>query len=213
MFCTEVLPDEIAASIHTLDTLTQPPNPQRPLEALVMLASLRGSTRPGVSAADAAIEKQRARDLYGHVLKTLHASQSITGSAGKAATSLRDDVDMFVEISRLWQDDDAEKLRNALEEAARASEVTGSASPALLNNLAVVKHNSGDYSGARSLYESALTSVSMGNLGYTQTQTESSSTTLLYNLARVYEDQNESLLAKEAYEKLLSRHPEYIDGK
>lgn len=34
----------------------------------------------------------------------------------------------------------------------------------------------------------------------------------MYNLARAYEDQGEVSLAKEAFEKLVSRHPEYIDG-
>ncbi|KAG8841217.1 hypothetical protein FRB91_005238 [Serendipita sp. 411] len=39
------------------------------------------------------------------------------------------------------------------------------------------------------------------------------STTVLYNLARIYEDQGDMSMAKEAYDKLLQRHPEYIDAK
>jgi RNA polymerase-associated protein CTR9 len=38
------------------------------------------------------------------------------------------------------------------------------------------------------------------------------STTILYNLARIYEDQGEISMAKEAFDKLLSQHPEYVDG-
>jgi RNA polymerase-associated protein CTR9 len=36
---------------------------------------------------------------------------------------------------------------------------------------------------------------------------------MLYNLARVYEDAGDGVMAKEAYDKLLSRHPEYVDGR
>ena len=58
------------------------------------------------------------------------------------------------------------------------------------------------------MYETALTEASAieGSAG------EGMATTILYNLARVYEDQGETNLAKEAYDKLLARHPEYTDG-
>ncbi|KAH8119576.1 hypothetical protein DFH11DRAFT_454057 [Phellopilus nigrolimitatus] len=46
----------ILASIHTLDSLMQPPNPRRSLEATVMRASLGAYPRPDVSSADATIE-------------------------------------------------------------------------------------------------------------------------------------------------------------
>jgi RNA polymerase-associated protein CTR9 len=39
------------------------------------------------------------------------------------------------------------------------------------------------------------------------------STSMLYNLARVYEDGGDVAMAKEAYDKLLARHPEYVDGE
>lgn len=131
----------------------------------------------------------------------------------KAQANFGDDVDMFIEIARLWQDDNQDRLRSALNSAVRASEANEYSNPSLLNNLAVVKHLDGNFSEARSIYENALTSASTGVTGQSQTQIEAISTTILYNLARAYEDQGEVSLAKEAYEKLISRHPEYIDGK
>ena len=59
----------MAAAIHTLDTLIQPTNPQRSLEATVMLASLRAHPRPGVSSSDVAQERARARELFDRVSK------------------------------------------------------------------------------------------------------------------------------------------------
>ena len=122
-------------------------------------------------------------------------------------------MDMFVEIARLWQDADGEraKMQRALREAVRASQELGRPDPRLVNNLAVLSHLEGHFNDARALYEAALTDAagagtSMG------VDSDGVSTTILYNLARVYEDQRETQMAKDAYEKLLLRHPEYVDG-
>lgn len=209
----------------------QPPNPQRILEGIVLLAALRTYPRPGVSSADAAIERSKARDLYEHVLKILEWSVATNGYGNgssvsnpktsgadmyahqKAVALFGDDIDMLVEIARLWQDDNREKMRKLLEEAVRVTEARvadgGLGEPRLVNNLAVLRHLDGDLTEARAMYEAALTEASaMGSA-----QSEGIATTVLYNLGRVYEDQGQAGIAKEAYDKLLSRHPEYIDGK
>ena len=83
-----------------------------------------------------------------------------------------------------------------------------SGEPRLLNNLTVLKHLEGDVGGARGLYETALTTAT----GLGAEEGEGVATTILYNLAITYEDQHETGIAKEAYDKLLYRHPEYVDG-
>ena len=64
--------DEIPAAVRTLDNLTQPPNPQRRLEAQVLLASLRAFPCPGIAAADAEAERVKARALYDSILRLLN---------------------------------------------------------------------------------------------------------------------------------------------
>ena len=219
--------DEISAAIHTLDTLMQPPNPQKCLEATLLLASLRAFPRPGFTSSETATEKQKARDLLETVLKAMDFFYlpSINGNSErirskeeiylqrKALTNFGDDVDLFIEAARLWQDENRDRMRRLLEEAVRVVQervkAGGAREPRLVNNLAVLKHNAGELVEARSMYEAALTEASAveGAAG------ESMATTILYNLARVYEDQAETNLAKEAYDKLLGRHPEYSDGK
>ena len=120
---------------------------------------------------------------------------------------------MFVEIARLWQDVDGEraKMQCALREAVRASQKLEKPDPRLVNNPAVLGHLEGHFNDARVLYEAALTDAagagrSMG------IDLDRVSTTILYNLARVYKDQGDIEMAREAYEKLLTRHPEYVDG-
>jgi len=204
------IPDDIPAAIHTLDTLLQPPNPQKSLEATVMLASLRAHPRPGVSSADMTQERLRARDLFDRVGKSIEFDETRTNghTSNCAPRVILDDMDMHVEIARLWQGENMTRMDKAYKEALRISESTGKIDPRLLNNLGAVQHLEGNFSSARNMYELALTTVT----GLSADISEAMSTSILYNLARVYEDQGEESLAKEAYEKLLSRHPEYVDG-
>ncbi|KAF8198079.1 RNA polymerase II-associated protein [Pholiota molesta] len=203
----QMLNDEMAAAIHTLDTLIQPPNPQRSIEATVMLASMRAFPRPGVSSSDVAQEKARARELFDRVSKDLELEDVRTH--GKASRGIADDVEMHAEIARLWQEENLDRMGKALKEAARINDASGKVDPRLINNIGVLHHLEGNLTDAQTMYENALTSAA--TLG--SDVAEGLSTTVLYNLARIYEDEGEDSLAKDAYEKLLSRHPEYVDGK
>ncbi|PPQ83611.1 hypothetical protein CVT25_006296 [Psilocybe cyanescens] len=207
----QMLNDEMAAAIHTLDTLIQPPNPQRSLEATVMLASLRAYPRPGVSSSDLTQEKTRARELFDRVSKTLEledvgANGSVTN---KVSRGIAEDIEMHAEIARLWQDENLERMGKSLKEALRISQTSDDIDPRLINNIGVLHHLEGNFVDAQSMYENALTSAS----SLSSDVAEGLATTILYNLARVYEDEGEDNLATDAYEKLLSRHPEYIDAK
>lgn len=200
--------DEMPAAIHTLDTLIQPPNPQRSIEATAMLASLRAFPRPGVSSSDVTQEKVRARDLFDRVVKNLEI-KTANGAATQTLRAITEDVEMHLEIARLWQGESLERMSKALKEALRVSEAAGQTNPRLINNIAVLHHLSGNLNEARTMYESALTSATT----LAVENVEGLSATMLYNLARIYEEQGEDGLAKDAYDKLLSRHPEYVDGE
>jgi RNA polymerase-associated protein CTR9 len=197
------------AAIHTLDTLIQPPNPQRSIEATAMLASLRAFPRPGVSSSDVTQEKVRARDLFDRVIKNLEIETTNGSVAGQTLRAITEDVEMHLEIARLWQGESVERMCKALTEAQQVCEAAGQTNPRLINNIAVLHHLSGNLNEARTMYESALTSATT----LAVENVEGLSATMLYNLARVYEEQGEDGLAKDAYDKLLSRHPEYVDGE
>ncbi|KAL0578531.1 protein required for normal CLN1 and CLN2 G1 cyclin expression [Marasmius crinis-equi] len=206
--------DEMAGAIHTLDTLLQPPNPQKCNEAVVMLASLRAFPRPGVSSSEIEKERIKARELFERISKSLElddvkANGHGPGGGTKLPRALVDDMTMYIEIAKLWQTESLDRTTKALKEALRISEASGSVEPRILNNLGALNHLEEKYPEARTMYEKALTTVSSMASG----DAESMSTSILYNLARVYEDQGDDALAKEAYDKLLSRHPEYNDAK
>lgn len=221
----------MAAAIHTLDSLMQPAPASRSVEATAMLASLRANPRPGVSTSEVTKEKATARELFEKVIKALELPEdlqrrrpvSMSGANGeynptrfnRSARNIAEDVDMHTEIAKLWQDESLDVMALAVKEALRINQASSAESgvvdPRLMNNLGVLMHLEGTWTEAREIYELALTRTaasgfSEGELG------EGVSTTILYNLARVYEDQGEVDMAREAYEKLLSRHPEYIDG-
>ena len=99
----------------------------------------------------------------------------------------------------------------ALKEALRINQASGETNPQLVDNVAALHHLEGNLNEAlRAMYESALTGVTTLPVD----NVEALSTTVLYNLrlARVYEDQGEETFAKDAYDNLLARHPEYVDG-
>ena len=185
-----------------------------------MLASLRAHPRPGVSSSEFAKERERARELFEKVIKELHLPEdNVRGSTStngvgpsrlnKSARNLSEDVDMHVEIAKLWQEDNTDMVKRAVQEALRINEVAHRIEPKLMNNLGVLDHLEGNLQQAQAAYERALTSNSATALP----DSDAVSTTILYNLARVYESQGELDRAQEAYEKLLSHHPEYVDGE
>ncbi|TBU31622.1 RNA polymerase II-associated protein [Dichomitus squalens] len=208
--------DETAGAIHTLDTFLQTAQNPKSVELMAMLASIRATPRPGMSDKDKVEEKARARDLFDRVCKSIGAgtdglaqlngqTQNLTPSARK----LGEDAEMFIEIAKLYQDESIERMERAYKQALQNSETSGKIEPRLVNNLGALQHLEGHFDEARAMYETALTHAA----SLDQSTAEAMSTSILYNLARVYEDQAEVTKAKEAYDKLLMRHPEYADAK
>lgn len=213
--------DEMAGAIHVLDKLMEPPNPQRSPEVTAMLASLRAHPRAGLPSAEVLADKTKARGLFDRVIR------SGSSPNDRRNPLIEDDLQMYLEVARLWaQSDDTSTASSATATPQQAMERTLGAmreavrvdgdDPRLLNNLGALLHLEGKFGEAREFYETALIKVAAGASGSasgTRVDPESTSTTILYNLARVYEDEGEAGMAKEAYDKLLSRHPEYVDGE
>ena len=176
-----------------------------------MLASLRGHPRLGTSSSDALQDRARAREAFDRVSKTIELEDVRNGgnqALSRAARSVIEDLDMHIEIARLWQGENLERMGRSLNDALRISKTRGQVDPRLLNNLGALQHLENNLAEARTLYESALTSAS----SLPAEAGENMSISILYNLARVYEDAGDDARATDAYEKLLSRHPEYVDG-
>ncbi|KAI0688182.1 RNA polymerase II-associated protein [Cytidiella melzeri] len=214
---TQLKLDEVSAAMHSLETLIQTQNITSSIEATAMLASIRAIPRPGMSSSEISQAKTSARDLYEKVCKALHLPEATnlpvnghTNSLTRSQRRIAEDVEMHIEIAKLWFEDDVSRVERGLQEAFRLSErdgAVGKVDPRLINNLGALQHISGRYDIARTLYERSLMDATSSG------SQENASTSILYNLARLYEDQGDESNAKNAYEKLLSRHPEYTDAK
>ncbi|KAI0338297.1 TPR-like protein [Trametopsis cervina] len=209
--------DEVSAAMHSLETLLQTQTTNRSIEATAMLASIRAVPRPGMSSSDISQAKANARELYDKVAKALHLPEAnlpqMNGhvkTLTRSQRKLADDVQLHIEMAKLWFEDDVSRVERGLQEAFRLSERDGTSTPdpRLINNLGTLQHISKRYDAARLLYERALTDSASGPKA-----SEDAFTSILYNLARLYEDQGDDVSAKDAYEKLLSKHPEYNDAK
>ncbi|KAH9858911.1 RNA polymerase II-associated protein [Lenzites betulinus] len=208
--------EETAAAIHTLDTFLQAPANPKSVELMTMLASLRAMPRPGVSSADQVEEKKRARELFDRVCKAIDASgdgllhaNGLSQPPTSSVRKLGEDSEMFIEIAKLYQEEGLDRMERAYKKALSNNEIHGKSEPRLVNNLGALQHLHGRLDEAQSLYETALTQAA----GLDASTSEAMSTSILFNLARVYEDQGEEGKAREAYGKLLARHPEYVDAK
>ncbi|KAG2337841.1 hypothetical protein BDR05DRAFT_1004716 [Suillus weaverae] len=140
--------------------LLQTPNPQRSVEAMVMLASLRAHLRPGVSSSYFAQEKAKAREIFNRAIKALEQDVSHTSNGHvpqHAAGYISDDLDMHVEVAQLWQEECLDRTTRVLKEALMLSEANEEVDSQLLNNMGAVQHMEGNLAEARALYEDSLT--------------------------------------------------------
>ncbi|TFK74286.1 RNA polymerase II-associated protein [Pluteus cervinus] len=204
---TQMKNDEIPAALHTLDTLLQPPNPHRTLEATLLLASLRATPRQGLPSSEFAREKTKAKESYDRISKLIEQDDSRPGQI-QVPDRISKDMQTYAEIARLWQGENNDKVIKALKEALRICDPNNSNYPRILNNLGALHQMEGNFTEAQTYYQSALTSATSHEAG-----TPSISISICYNLARVYEDQGQESNARDAYTLLLSKHPEYVDAK
>ncbi|KAI6104661.1 hypothetical protein EDD16DRAFT_1492506, partial [Pisolithus croceorrhizus] len=157
--------------------------------ATVMLASLCMHPRPEVLSSDAAQEKVCACEPFDQAIINKMLEYDNTHPNGNT------------------NEEQPEQTVCALHEALQISEASGQIDPQLLNNLGLLQHMDSHLNMAQSMYKAAL----MKAASISGSSGEAISTSILYNLTRLYEDKEDLVMAKEAYDKLLMHHPEYMD--
>lgn len=203
----------------------------RCIEALVSLASIHTHLAFTYrNSADSLAERKKAKELYDQVLRLFASGKE--GAAGKEVNKFvakservreaaRDD-EMFVEIARLWSDEGmGERSLTAYKEAARIKEEEGDddeaqPSASLLNNIGVLQFQQGKLDDALASFEGALTEVGarIGRKGGVVSEKEDAVLIpCTFNRGVVLEALGETKQAVESYEKILSLHPEYVEGE
>lgn len=175
--------------------------------------------------ADSKVEQKQAKELYDQVLR-LFASEKDTSTEVIGEPKLKSlriseiahDPEMYLEIAKLYSDEaNLDRSLKCYKEAAKitSEELQLPVSPKVLNNIGVLEYMRGNLLGAQDRFEEAATEA--GNLmtkeGGASDQLDAIITAVTFNLGVVYGGLGDKEKAKSAFNQIISKHPEYVDGK
>jgi RNA polymerase-associated protein CTR9 len=166
-------------------------------------------------------------------LKYLESVQSAWKDPKKKATP---DQSVLLNLARLYEADHPEKSLKCLEEVEQmeiaaipdedypegieeGAELTAALRqllpPQLLNNMGCFHFQAERYVRAQELFQVALQAcISAENRDDSDTiDTDALVTTISFNLGRTYEAEGQDAEAREVYDGLLNRHPDYVDAR
>lgn len=213
------------------------------VEALASLAALQARSTLSASAAstEASPDKIKARELYDQLVTMFQAKTGTSHTMGgldplgPRLQQIARDPDLYIEIARLWTGDDLSKALNAYrqslsvrkdmeedEDKADASQGASSGStipPQLLCNIGSLEYARQQFESAQERFEEAIRlDLERQRAGEKSAalaaEGDAVMMTLMYNLGIVMEARGQKEEAIQLYEqRLLARHPEFIEGK
>ncbi|POW05646.1 hypothetical protein PSTT_09584 [Puccinia striiformis] len=217
-----VVRNELSLAINMFENVLR--RQPRCIEALSNLAALRTHLAfTSSSSTEASSEKAKAKELYEQITR-LFATRVKTspidpGDEGIMPPRIREvasDPDLYIEIARLSCDTDINRALKAYRQSLTVREDLGKSIPAmLLNNIGVLEWKNGNLTEAQERIESALAATASAVVG-DETEREINERTavcMLFNLGVICEQANDKEKAKDIYERILARHPEYVDAK
>lgn len=195
------------------------------IEALANLAALRAhlafTTR---SKTEAEQERTTAKDLYDQITRMFATRVKRPGATTEGGETMvppriadvMRDPELYVDVARLAGESDVNRALKGYRESLLAREGNGLPVPAaLLNNIGVLEWRKGELESAQDHIQRALTEGTAdaeANDDDPQFR-EGVTISMLYNLGAVSEELGNLDQAKAVYERLLERHPEYVDGR
>lgn len=160
------------------------------------------------------------------ILGSLYASAHYNKNQGKrdqakqylkkVTTMTPDDVEAWIELAQILEQNDCPGSLAAYETAIKIFKEKvqmDDIPPEILNNVAALHYRMNNLTEAKKYYEQSLqrcrseVEVNEAQSGYYS----SISTTINYNMARLFESLNESEQAVREYKDILREHPNYID--
>lgn len=196
------------------------------IEALVSLAAIH--TQQAFSSSDldySVVEKKSAKELYDQVLRLFAAEKDLVNEvivegAKPRSRSLRlsevaHDPEMYLEIAKLYSDEaNLDRSLKAYKESARVTAELGkAASSMVLNNIGVLEFQKGSFVAAQDKFEESATEVSIKIAAETLTgENDAILTTAVFNLGVVHKAAGNLDEAKKTFDKIVSMHPEFVDG-
>ncbi|ORX39629.1 hypothetical protein BD324DRAFT_614410 [Kockovaella imperatae] len=185
-----------------------------PLEYSVLHASLLAYPHPGMKDDEIARNRHLARNMLSDIHQSV--TTATTDEDWARLRGIGGDVDLFLDLARLWQDESLEKATEAYQTAVSIASDQSSRDASLdlkalrsASNLGALFHLQGNTESAEKMYEETLSKIPE-NEG---TEYEYLRTVLAYNIARAFEEKGEITLASQWYRQILAKHPEHIESK
>ncbi|CAH7670136.1 pol II transcription elongation factor [Phakopsora pachyrhizi] len=194
------------------------------IEALVNLAALRTHLAfTSSSSTESNTERGKAKELYEQITRLFTTRVKVNpqdpdeeGVMPPRIREVASDPDLYIEIARLSSDSNINRALKAYRQSLTVRQDLGKPIPAmLLNNIGVLEWKNGCLAEAQERIESALAATASAVVG-DETEREINERTavcMLYNLGVICEESSEKAKAKDIYERILLRHPEYVDAK
>jgi RNA polymerase-associated protein CTR9 len=135
----------------------------------------------------------------------------------KRATELNPhDIDTYLELAASYEGVDDVEASKSFDQAIALfqEQKTMFISAELLNNLGALKQRIQDYPAAKAAFEQALkhSMQQPQEHGYDSVKTKAVRITIMYNLARLYEEQCDYQKAEAIYQDIVKESPKYIDA-
>lgn len=194
------------------------------IEALVSLAAIHTQQAfTNLDVADSKVEQKQAKELYDQVLRLFAAekdtSTEVIGEPKVKSLRISEvahDPEMYLEIAKLYSDEiNLDRSLKCYKEAAKitSEELLLSVSPKVLNNIGVLEYMRGNLLGAQDRFEEAATEAGKLMAEGATDQLDAVITAVTFNLGVVYEALGDKEKAESAFNQIISKHPEYVDGK
>ncbi|GAA98336.1 uncharacterized protein L969DRAFT_85678 [Mixia osmundae IAM 14324] len=222
--------NELPAALDSLQRVLKIDN--NCIEAIANLAVLYTSEYFKLPASTGLAEKQavakEAKEIYDKLLGLFAASSAAAQNALDVSASrtvlpsqrrvrlVSEDADVYVDVAKLWIEDDAAKCLKAYRESLRVRvDLALSLPPQLHNNIGCLLFLRNQTDLAQEHFETALTNAITQVADETATLAQDALITFIsYNLGLVYEASGNTDLAIDLYQnKLLARHSEFNEAK
>ena len=194
---------------------------QGPLEFSLLHASLLAYPHEGMPSSERTKNRATARkmlsDIQDLVLTAHAAHQAETPHADELRARLRripEDTDTFVELAKLWQDENLEQAITAYQlcVSTRAGEGDYGSNfddkaIRMAINLGALLSMQGNITAAVQTYETALTQLA----DQEGAEVEMLRTVLAHNLGRAFEEDGDAARGSQWYRDVLRQHPEHME--
>ncbi|RXK39956.1 RNA polymerase-associated protein CTR9 [Tremella mesenterica] len=204
-------------ALNFMDGLTPRLVGKGPMEYVVMHASLLAYPHPGMSSAELASNRSKARAMLTELHSVIQSAETDEDMA--KVRHIADDTDVFLDLAKMWQKESLEKAIGAYQTAVSGRVETivdeggevevDQRAVKMSSNLGALYQLQGNADTAERMYQEAL--QRLGNEA--GKEAEEMRTILAFNLGRAYEEAGETTKASQWYRDVLRQHPEHMESK